>query len=204
VALSRNDRDKWNQRYREGAYADRLNPSAFLVECLPVLEIGSDPPRGVDLGCGIGRNTLYLARLGWEVDAVDVSDVALEKLAAAAAQESLAVNCVAADLEAGPAAAARAAGNRRYDLALVIRYANLSLIRLLPGVIRPGGYLIVEKHLVTDADVIGPRNARFRAKPGELRRAAEGFEIVEYREGILEDPDGRSVALAQLLGRVSR
>ena len=200
--MSRSDRDKWNRKYREGAYADRVNPSAFLAEWLPALATDADPPRAVDIACGIGRNALYLARLGWEVDAVDVSDVALEKLAAVAAEESLAVNCVVADLEDDPAAVARVAGDRRYDLALVIRYANLSLIRLLAGVIRPGGYLIVEKHLVTDADVVGPRNARFRAKPGELRQAAEAFEIVEYREGILEDPDGRRVALAQLLGRV--
>jgi SAM-dependent methyltransferase len=199
--LSRTDRDKWNRKYREGAYADRLNPSAFLVECLPTLEIESDRPRGVDIACGIGRNALYLARLGWEVDAIDVSNVALRKLAAAAAEDSLVINCVATDLEADPAAVARVAGERPYDLALVIRYANLPLIRRLPEALGPGGYLIVEKHLVTDADVVGPRDPRFRAKPGELREAAAGFEIVEYRERVMEDPDGRRVALAQLLGR---
>lgn len=199
--MSTNDRDKWNRKYRDGAYAGRVHPSAFLVECLPTLETDGDPPRGVDIACGIGRNALYLARLGWEVDAIDVSDVALQKLVAAAAEESLAINCVAADLEADPTAVARCAAGRRYDLALVVRYANLPLIRRLPEVIAPGGYLLVEKHLVTDVDVVGPQDPRFRASPGELRDAAEGLEIVEYREGIIEDPDGRRVALARLLAR---
>lgn len=201
--MSHIDREKWNRKYREGAYADRLNPSAFLVECLPSLTTDSEPRRGVDIACGLGRNALYLARLGWEVDAIDVSEVALDKLAEAATQESIAIKCVAADLGADPAAVERAAGDP-YDLALVIRYANLSLIRLLPGAIRPGGYVMVEKHLVTEADVVGPRDPRFRARPGELEQAATGFEILEYREGVVEDPDGRRVALAQLLGRVPR
>jgi SAM-dependent methyltransferase len=200
--LSRTDRDKWNTKYREGAYADRLNPSAFLVESLPNMEIASDSPRAVDIACGIGRNALYLARLGWEVDAVDVSDVALDKLAAAAEEGSLTINCVAADLEADLAAVARCAGDHRYDLALVVRYANLPLIRRLPEVIAPRGYLLVEKHLVTDVDIVGPQDPRFRAWPGELREAAKGLEVVEYREGIIEDPDGRKVALARLLARV--
>jgi SAM-dependent methyltransferase len=200
--LSQLDRDKWNRKYREGAYARRLKPSSFLVESLPKLEIAADPPRAVDVACGLGRNALYLARRGWEVGAIDVSDVALQKLVAAAAAESLAINCVAADLEADPAAVARCAGGHRYDLALVVRYANLPLIRRLPEVIAPGGYLLVEKHLVTDVDVVGPRDPRFRARPGELREAAEGLEIVEYREGVIEDPDGRRVALVRLLARV--
>lgn len=200
--MSRTDRDKWNTRYREGAYADRLSPSAFLVESLPNMEIAADLPRAADIACGLGRNALYLARRGWEVDAIDVSDVALDKLAAAAKGEALAVNGIAADLEVDPAAVGRHAGDRRYDLVLVIRYANMPLIGRLPGILAPGGYLLVEKHLATHVDVVGPRNSRFRAQPGELRDAAEGLEIIEYREGIIEDPDGRRVALARLLARV--
>ena len=80
--MSQSDRDKWDQRYREGAYAARKHPSALLVEWLPKLAIDASEPCAIDLACGIGRNTLYLAQQGWRVSAVDISGVALDKLAA--------------------------------------------------------------------------------------------------------------------------
>ena len=83
----------------------------------------------------------------------------------------------------------------------MIRYTNLSLLDALNGALKDGGYLIVEEHLVTDADVVGPQNSKFRVAPGALLKTAAEFEIVSYREGIIDDPDGRPAALAQLVAR---
>ena len=67
--------------------------------------------------------------------------------------------------------------------------------------LREKGYLIVEEHLATEEDVVGPQDPRFRVAPGTLRDAAAGLEIIAYREGIIADPDGRRAALAQLVAR---
>jgi hypothetical protein len=83
----------------------------------------------------------------------------------------------------------------------MVRYTNLPLINTLKGALRAGGYLIVEEHLVTKADVVGPRNPQFCVAAGALRDAAAGLDIIVYREGIVNDPDGRSAALAQLVAR---
>lgn len=65
-------------------YADRGKPVPFFVgspdESLCKWVDGNMIPRGraLDLGCGNGRNAVYLARSGFTVDAVDYSGVAIE------------------------------------------------------------------------------------------------------------------------------
>jgi len=201
--MSQADRDKWNQRYRDGAYVARKHPSALLVEWLPKLASGGGTPRALDIACGSGRNSVYLARQGWHVCAVDISEVALAQLAATAEQESLDIRCIQRDLEAGEPRVEDLAADGPFDLGLVIRYTNLSLISRLSEVLGPGGCLVAESHLMTDpdADVVGPSDQRFRVAPGDLRSAARGLEVVEYHEGIVEDPDRRRAALAQLVAR---
>jgi len=198
--VSQSDREKWNQRYREGAYATRKHPSALLVEWLPRLELVEEPHRAIDLACGIGRNALYLAQHGWEVHAVDISEVALQKLAAVAA-DGLEIRCTRMDLEAGQPWPAELKTAGLFDLAIMIRYTNLALITQVKELLKPGGYLITEAHRITDEDVAGPHGPRFRVAPGALRDAAAGYEIIDYRESIAEDPDGRRVALARMLAR---
>jgi tellurite methyltransferase len=201
--MSQADRDKWNQRYRDGAYVARKHPSALLAEWLPRLTLRGGTPGALDIASGSGRNSVYLARQGWHVCAVDISEVALAQVAATAKDESLDINCVQRDLEAGEPRVGELRSEGPFDLALVIRYTNLPLVSRLTEVLVPGGYLLVECHLITDpgADVVGPSDQRFRVAPGELRSAVPGLEVIEYHEGIVEDPDRRRAALAQLVAR---
>jgi tellurite methyltransferase len=159
--VSEADGEKWDHRYRVGQYRSRKHPSALLAQWLPQLEPTATPPRALDVACGLGRNAVYLARQGWRVDAVDISRVALDQLAARAAAASLDITCTALDLES-EAGLSALLDTPQYDLALVVRYTNLNLIRSLARALHPGGYLLVEEHLVTDAEVVGPRNPRFR------------------------------------------
>lgn len=198
--MSQADRDKWDARYLGGAYEARVHPSALLADWVSRIEVTGTAPRAIDMACGAGRNALFLARRGWHVDAVDISPVALGRLRAAASAASLPITCTEADLE--PALGALdGIADQRYSLALLIRYADTALVEALPRVLAPGGYLIAEVHLQTDAAVAGPRSSQFRVAPGELRRAAAAFELIHYNEGLLADPDDRTVALAQLVGR---
>jgi len=201
--VSQADQDKWNARYREGAYATRTHPTALLAEWLPKLKFREAHLPAIDVGCGTGRNAIYLARRGWRIDAVDVSEVALDHLTETANAEGLPITCIQADLEHAVHRPADLFSADRYDLAVMARYTNLPLIDTLKGALRAGGYLIVEEHLVTEADVVGPRSPQFRVAPGALCDAAAGLDIIAYREGIVTDPDGRSAALAQLVARTA-
>jgi SAM-dependent methyltransferase len=188
------DRDKWNQRYREGAYAERSHPSALLREWIERIP----PGRALDVACGAGRNALYLESKGFDVDAVDISSEALIRARKSAQQQGIRrVNWLEHDLDE-PMPSGHA-----YQLILVIRYVDLSLIRQLTTALAPGGFLLCEEHLACEADVIGPANPAFRVKPGDLRAAAGDLTILSLAEGLVTEPDGQTAALARLVARRS-
>lgn len=200
--MSVDDRDKWERRYREGAYRDRTHPSTLVAEYVPDIvatqrAAGDDTPLvALDLACGAGRNALHLAGLGYRVDAVDIAGEALTRgeRIATLAQPPLPVSWIEHDLDHG---LPRGLGD--YDLILIVRYLDLSLVTAAAERLRPGGYLICEAHMQTSQPVIGPHDDTFRVAAGELRAAASALQVVEYWEGHTTDPDGRAVALARLV-----
>ena len=192
--MSAAERDKWDARYRDGAYEGRTHPTALLVEWLPRLPRG----RALDVACGAGRNALYLAANGYAVSALDISGVALERAQAAAVERGLTVEWLCADLDEDPERALPAGD---FDLIVWVRYVHPTLMPHLVARLAVGGAIVCEQHFATGAAVAGPRSAEFRLPPGALRRSAQGLDVAHAYEGPAVDPDGRSVALTQLIGR---
>lgn len=191
--MSRAERDKWNERYRSGYYESREHPTALLADWAPRLPKG----KALDVACGAGRNALFLAAAGFTVDAVDISNVGLERARQAAADRGLRVRFLAGDLEDPEGALPDA----QYDLIVWVRYVNAGLMPHLIRRLAPNGHLLCEQHLATTADVVGPRSPEFRLQPNELLRSVLDLVVVHYFEGIVVDPDGRPAALAQVVAR---
>jgi methylase of polypeptide subunit release factors len=78
-------KEHWEQHYgeRDQVCSGRVN--ARLAEVVPALKPGS----ALDLGCGEGGDACWLAERGWTVVAVDISDTALQRAAAAAEARGL-------------------------------------------------------------------------------------------------------------------
>ncbi|MXY57414.1 MAG: methyltransferase domain-containing protein [Gammaproteobacteria bacterium] len=188
--MSTADRDRWNARYADGAYESRRHPSPYLEQNAHLLP---ETGRALDLACGAGRNAIYLANRGFAVDAVDISRVALEQGRADAGE--LPIRWIECDLDDGFGASVD------YDLIVNIRYVNLPLVSTLLGSLSPGGVLIIEQHLATAADVVGPKNPAYRVDRGDLGRVANGMIIERIDERLIDDPDGRRAALARLVAR---
>ena len=194
--MSRAEREKWDERYRSGAYEDRTHPTALLAEWIARLPRG----RALDVACGAGRNALYLAENDYAVDALDISAVGLERARQDAGHRGLAVNWLCGDLEETPD---DVLPHGPYDLIVWVRYVNHALLPHLAARLRSGGHLVCEQHLATPADVVGPRSAAFRLQPEQLLRSAAILDVVHYREGPVVDPDGRTAALAQLIAKTT-
>ena len=199
--MSQTDRDKWNQRYREGAYSERPHPAAFLAEQLSDIRlrqkaVAGEPQHALDLACGAGRNAFFLAEAGYIVDAIDVSAEALSRAQSTPHAHGGNIHWIEHDLDHG-----LPPDLPLYDLAIIIRYFDIDLAKAAARQLRLGGYLVCETHLVTDKDVAGPSSSAFRAGPGQLREVADGLELISYWEGITRDPDDQSVALARLVVR---
>ena len=71
------DSDAWNERYAGDDLLWSAEPNRFLVAEVEALPTG----RALDLACGEGRNAVWLAERGWDVTALDVSGVALDRAA---------------------------------------------------------------------------------------------------------------------------
>jgi len=193
--VSAAERDKWDARYRDGAYESRPHPCALLAEWLPRLPRG----RALDIACGAGRNALHLAAHGYTVTALDISAVGLERGRRTAVARGLGVEWLCADLDDAPDSALP---RGPFELIVWVRYIHPKLMPHVLARLAAGGALLCEQHLTTTAEVVGP-SAAFRLEPGELARSAHGLDVLHDYEGLLVDPDGRTVAVAQLVGAKS-
>jgi thioredoxin reductase/2-polyprenyl-3-methyl-5-hydroxy-6-metoxy-1,4-benzoquinol methylase len=177
AAAVRTQRDAidWDGRY--GA-ADRQmwsgNPNGSLVVELERVA----PGRILDVGCGEGADAIWLAAQGWDVTAVDISSVAIERARAAADAAGVTVEWQCADvLAAPPAAGAYDVVSIQYP-ALLREAGELAILRLVDAV-RPGGTFLVVGHDIDreQAREHGHDMSRFVDLDG-LRRALAGrFEI---------------------------
>lgn len=189
--MSQTDRNKWNLRYRNGAYSSRSHPSALLAEWIDRLPRG----RALDVACGAGRNTLFLADNGFDVDAVDISSEAVRAGRRAASPE-MNIRWIEHDLDEPLAL------ESGYALILVMRYVNLPLIRQLCTHLMPGGFLISEQHLTTSLPVAGPGNPAYRVAPGALKAAVADLHLHCYEEVTIRDPDQEQVRLARVVAQL--
>jgi len=190
------ERDKWDERYRAGAYESRTHPTALLAERLAQLQ----GKRVLDVACGAGRNALFLAAQGFRVTALDISAVGLERGRHAATERGLDIEWLHADLDEDPAKVLPAGP---FDSIVWVRYIHRALMPHLIARLAPGGTMLCEQHVTTDAAVAGPTNPSFRLAPGELLQTVQGLHVLHHREGLIVDPDGRTVSLTQLLAAAS-
>ncbi|MEU6819441.1 class I SAM-dependent methyltransferase [Streptomyces atriruber] len=141
------DAERWDDMYRSSDQLFSGNPNGVLVT-----EIGDLPPgRALDVGCGEGADALWLARRGWQVTGVDVSEVALQRAATSAAAVGIGdrVAWTRADLTTTPPPAGA------FDLVslqyfpLRRRRGDAALHGLLNAV-APGGTLLFGSHALAD------------------------------------------------------
>jgi 2-polyprenyl-3-methyl-5-hydroxy-6-metoxy-1,4-benzoquinol methylase len=87
----------WERRYREGDSPwDTGRPSTELQRVLAEEEIA--PCRCIELGCGTGSNAVWLAQQGFDVSAVDISPLAIDRATARAAAAGVTVRWLTADM----------------------------------------------------------------------------------------------------------
>ena len=72
--MSQADKEKWDKKYKNNPIQD--NPIKLITD-FAKLATGT---KALDVACGMGRHSKYLASQGFEVDALDISSVAIESL----------------------------------------------------------------------------------------------------------------------------
>ncbi|ELY60847.1 class I SAM-dependent methyltransferase [Natronococcus jeotgali] len=188
------DRSRWNEKYDDPEFELPDDPIPELERRIETLPDG----RALDVATGTGRNALYLAERGYDVDAVDVSDEALERARKRATERNVDVDWIRADLEEFEPEPGT------YDVITVSFFAALEHLPELKEALAPGGVLVYEHHLRSADDVeIGPSSDRYRYRSNDLLRACLDLTILHYEERVRTVTDG-SAAVATVVARNSR
>jgi tellurite methyltransferase len=155
-------------------------PSPFLVDCIPLVLKGTDGRRALDVACGEGRNSIYLAQCGFQTVAIDNSDVALDK--ARKLSEGTALNIdyrllnVREQLPEG-----------HFDLVVVVNFLLRPVIPRLYDILTRGGYFVMQVIMQTTNDPERRHNPEFVVASGELERLFSDFGGTIVRSS--EDPE---------------
>lgn len=176
------EKNRWDARYQERPEAWTTADEFLVRACDQFLR---ERPAGLalDLAGGAGRNSMYLVEHGWQVDLVDISDVALrlaeEKLQAVAGHH-VAGKLNAAQLDLNTA---NDLGQGKYDLIVVFYFLRRELFPALIAALKSGGMLIYRTYTIDRMNLPGgPTDPAYLLQPGELREAFQSLEILYYNE----------------------
>ena len=133
---------EWDARYRErdGAMWSGRPNGRLVAETADLT-----PGQALDVGCGEGADAIWLARRGWTVTAIDISDVAISRAREAAEQAGVTVEWLSGDAQQTPLPAGS------FDL-VSLQYPALpkaageTAVRTLLDAVRPGGLLLAVYH----------------------------------------------------------
>ena len=183
--MTDDDRRQWNERYRrgEGPVSGRANrrlePYAAYVDALAAsVRARGETPTALDVACGLGGTALWLARRGWRVTGVDVSEEALKQARLAAAEAGVTDRCtfLQVDLDHWRPAAESA------DLVTCFYFLDRSLWPALRDAVKPGGLFIQETFNINRHERRPASNADHLLRPGELLSLAKewGWTVLEH------------------------
>lgn len=187
----------WDERFREGEYPQEPDPS-------PVLEryVGTFPEgRALDVATGTGRNAVFLAEEGYQVDAIDQSREGLKIARQNATDRGVEgnTNWIRTD------ATEYAYPEEAYDVITISFYRAVDRLPDIKEALKPDGILFMQHHLrSTDPAEVGPSTDRYRSPANELLHACLDLTVLYYDERTEGRPDGRESATAQVIARNAR
>ena len=180
------ERERWNAHYASRVNMVVNEPHPFLREHLALLPRG----RVLELAMGDGQNAIFLARQGFAVSGVDISDVAVER-------------AVRLSQAAGRTIDAQRRALRRttlpadtYDVVACFSDLQRDLFPQIVNTLKTGGMVIYEAFTSEQARYGHPTNPAYLLQPNELLQAFRAFRIRVYRDLIVPGPK----AVASLIG----
>ena len=179
---------RWNERYAARELVWSAGPNTLLEAELK----GLPPGRALDVACGEGRNGLWLAEQGWQVTAVDFSEVAISKGTQIAERRGLNLDWRVADVARDPLPEAA------YDLVTIcfLHTDPSERNRWLPRMVRcvaPGGTFFYLGHDPANIEhgLGGPQDPELLPSVAEIAGALPGFELKRaevYQRSVAADP----------------
>lgn len=166
------DRHRWNDKYQTDNHP--TNPSRIVEAHFTLARKG----KALDIATGTGRNALFLADHGFEVDAVDISHVGLARFP----RRHPGVNLICSDLDTFEIP------ENHYDLILNIRFLNRRLMPYIQDGLVNGGLLIFETYVEDKGHLANQPSCRdYLLRNNELLHAFLPLHIIYYQERLFKN-----------------
>ncbi len=183
--MSKYDKSKWDEKYKN--FDISLKPLALVKEYAKK----ADGKTALDIACGMGRHSRYLANEGFFVDALDISIVALNTLKNIKNIYPKEVDFDSYELE-----------KNRYDLIVCTYFLERLLFPQIDDALKSGGILLMETFVGDKSNECIPSNKKFLLKSYELRNYFEkSCDILFYEEKFSTNPKGERSMIASLAAR---
>lgn len=165
------DRTKWDNRYRKGKRTPLRNTLIRFYSLAP-------KGRALDIACGTGSNSIFLAKKGFDVVGVDISPVAINKARAKARKERLRhlLHFKVIDIRSFSFKA------EQYELMVNFYFLDRILFRRMKTSLKKGGILIFETYNYRYLKFNPDFNPAYTLGKNELLRSFSEFEIIHYSE----------------------
>ena len=180
-----------DEKYRGNEFLSGKDSNQFLAGSIHLLPKG----RALDIAAGEGRNSVFLAKHGFRVEALDISEIGLKKAAILAQNEGVEIRTTKTDLE-----------NYRikkggYDVIANFYYLQRDLIPQIKRGLKRGGAVIFETYLIDQRELPnGPKNPDYLLAHNELLSFFRDLRVIFYREGVFGER-GRKKAIASIIAK---
>ncbi|NVJ54238.1 MAG: methyltransferase domain-containing protein [Campylobacteraceae bacterium] len=166
------DKEKWNKKYENTP--ELLSNRAQSNKLSNVIKHAKGI-EALDVACGSGRNSIYLANNDFKVTSIDISEVALDTLNK---KNNPNINTKLVDLDT------YSFDENRYDLIIMVNFLDREVIPKLTNSLKKDGILFIETYMFHDENEKSPSNPDFLLKEGELKTLfnEKEVEILEYDE----------------------
>lgn len=183
-----NTRDKWNSKYMERI--DQLaepSPNPRLINLSAYLNGGS----ALDLACGLGANSLYLARMNYQVQAMDISDVAINYIQEQSSKHHLNIQSSVSDLTDLRKLEEL---NGSFDLVVISYYLDQSLFPIMKRLLKENGYFFMETFYQTPFNENQGVSSQYKLLSKELLGEFGDWNILYFEE---HEEEGRQTIFCQ-------
>ena len=164
--MSIEDKERWDKKYKNNLIPTKV---VQIVEEYAKLAKGN---KALDIACGMGRNTKFLATIGFEVDALDISPVAIENL-----QNIPNIHAIEVDFDT------YRLKENSYDLIVCTYFLKRELFPHIYKALKENGIFIFETFMHHADNTKVPSNKSFLLNKGELEATFDkNYEIMHLRE----------------------
>lgn len=173
--MSLQDKQKWDKKYlHKPILLLPRDASVNLQKHMDILSKG----KALELACGNGRNTMYLAENGFTVDALDIAQLALDALSIQVKTKKLEdkVNLSCVDLDKYNFK------EDNYDLVVMTNFLDRDLVQKAKKALKIGGVFFVETYMLDENNEKENSKETNLLQANELKEIFNDFEILSYDE----------------------